>query len=204
MQAKTERTSQQVSAVILAGGRGQRMANQDKGLLQFQHRSYTEWLITQLQPQVKQIYINANRNLSTYQQFGYPVISDPDPSAYLGPLTGIETILSQIQTPYLLTIPCDNPLLSPELLSRFWQAKHANYPCIANDGHHLQPLYALIPKTLSLSLKKYLQQSKAKVLLWYQQQQAIIVDYSDQKKFFSNINTPEQKKAFNQTASYIC
>ncbi len=68
--------SSDVTAVILAGGQGRRMGGQDKGLLDFGGRLMIEIIIEALENQRIDIVINANRNQSTYQSYGYPVISD--------------------------------------------------------------------------------------------------------------------------------
>ena len=65
-----------ITAVILAGGQGRRMGGQDKGLIEFEGRLMIEILIEALENQRLDIVINANRNQSTYQTYGYPVVSD--------------------------------------------------------------------------------------------------------------------------------
>ena len=67
---------QEVTAVILAGGRAQWMGEQDKGLLQVLGKPMIEYIIEILQPQVGQIIISANHNPESYQQYGFPVVPD--------------------------------------------------------------------------------------------------------------------------------
>ncbi|NNE64454.1 MAG: NTP transferase domain-containing protein, partial [Gammaproteobacteria bacterium] len=61
-----------ITAVILAGGQGRRMGGQDKGLIEFNGHPIIELLIEALIQQNIKIVINANRNQSTYQRYGYP------------------------------------------------------------------------------------------------------------------------------------
>ena len=53
----------EITGLILAGGRAQRMGGIDKGLIPFHHRPLIESAINRLKPQVGSIMINANRNI---------------------------------------------------------------------------------------------------------------------------------------------
>ena len=68
-----------VTAVILAGGRGSRLGGQDKGLLDWNGKPLVETLIDQLQKQRLDIVINANRNQDRYCAYGYDVRCGVDP-----------------------------------------------------------------------------------------------------------------------------
>ena len=75
----------EVTGVILAGGRGSRMGGVDKGLQNFRGMPMAMGTLMRLAPQVGEAMINANRNLSAYESFGVPVW--PDSLAdYAGPL----------------------------------------------------------------------------------------------------------------------
>jgi molybdopterin-guanine dinucleotide biosynthesis protein A len=80
-----------ITAVILAGGRARRMQGADKGLLELLGRPLLDYIITGLRPQVDRILINANRNLTRYRESGYPVIKD-SMNDYCGPLAGMASV----------------------------------------------------------------------------------------------------------------
>ena len=86
-----------VTAVVLAGGRGTRMGETDKGLQPLRGRSLVEWVLQCIDPQVDELLIIANRNLERYLDFGYPVLSDRIPD-FAGPLAGLHAGLSQART----------------------------------------------------------------------------------------------------------
>lgn len=65
-----------VTGVILAGGRGRRMGMVDKGLQLLKGKPMVEHVIDRLRPQVSTLMINANRNTEAYATFGYPVYAD--------------------------------------------------------------------------------------------------------------------------------
>ncbi|HEY0491214.1 MAG TPA: NTP transferase domain-containing protein, partial [Telluria sp.] len=81
---------EQITGLILAGGRGSRMGHVDKGLQPFRGTSMTAHVIERLAPQVGAVAINANQNLEQYAAFGVPVWPD-DLQGFEGPMAGLET-----------------------------------------------------------------------------------------------------------------
>ena len=187
-----------ITAVILAGGMGRRMGGLDKGLIEFEGRLLVEILIAKLQKQNVNIIINANRNQSVYETYGFPVISN-QLSDYQGPLAGFASAIAAVESQYILTLPCDSPLLSDQYIERF--VKCHNLPenqcapiSVAYDGERLQPVHALINVDLFESLNTFLDSGDRKIDRWYAQHEFNRVDFSDQSDMFKNINTPEDQK----------
>lgn len=188
-----------LTAVILAGGQGRRMGGKDKGLLEFEGRLLIEILIDSLHKQVPNIIINANRNQSRYQSYGYPVVAD-ELENFQGPLAGFASAMTVVETGYILTLPCDSPLLAENFIERFvdTQDKTGAPICVAHDGERLQPVYALIDTGLHDSLALFLQSGDRKIDRWYAQHDFVLVDFSDQRSMFQNINTPEDRQRMSQ------
>ena len=184
-----------ITAVILAGGQGRRMGGQDKGLLDFDGRLMIEILIEALQNQQLDIVINANRNQSKYQSYGYPVFSD-DLKDFQGPLAGFASAMAVVKTNYILTLPCDSPLLADNFVERFIETHNREQAsvCVAHDGERLQPVYALIDTALLDDLQRFLQSGERKIDRWYAQHAYATVDFSDAATMFENINTPEDRQ----------
>lgn len=189
-------TQEQVTGVILAGGQGSRMGGVDKGLLKWQGRPLIEHLIAALQPQVQTLIINANRNQAHYQCYGLAVISDQH-ADYQGPLAGLAAALLAVQTPYILTIPCDSFYVAPNFATRMLQALNQADAelAVAHDGINLQPVYALVPVQLLPSLEAFLARGERKLRAWYAEQRMVTVDCSDIAIMFQNINTPSHYQA---------
>lgn len=181
------------TGLILAGGRAQRMNGKDKGLIQLNGHAMVEYVITRLRPQVGELIINANRNLKSYQAFGCPIVSD-HLSDFQGPLAGFLSGMQSTKREYIVTAPCDGPLLSHNYVSRLHKQLAASQSkiCVAHDGHRLQPVYALIDTTLMSSLTAFLASGDRKIDLWYQQEHYCNADFSDCRQIFTNINTPEE------------
>ena len=77
-----------IAAVILAGGLAQRMGGGDKALLEIAGRPLLQHVIERLTPQVAEIAINANGDLSRFAAFDLPVIPDTV-EGFVGPLGGV-------------------------------------------------------------------------------------------------------------------
>lgn len=181
------------AALILAGGRAQRMGGQDKGLLRLNGHAMIEYVIAGLQPQVAALSINANRNIPAYQQFGYPVVAD-QLADFQGPLAGIASVMQCCQHEYLVVAPCDGPFMLSDYVARLHAARiQTNSPItVAYDGERLQPVYAMLTTHLSDSLAAYLAGGDRKIDLWYQQVGYCEADFRDAKELFVNINTPQE------------
>ena len=183
--------TQNITAVILAGGQGSRLSGLDKGLLKLNNIPLVKHLIERIQPQVSDIIISANRNIETYSDFGFSVYED-EINDFAGPLAGILKALQQCQSEWLLAIPADSPFVSRDLALRLSQNIKDNKIAIPHDGKYLQPTFALIHKSLAASLQKFLQQGERKARIWMQQQDHTIIDFSDQASTFININTEDE------------
>jgi len=196
-QATKQITKQNITALILAGGKGRRLGGQDKGLVHYQGRPLIEYVIERIQPQVENILINANRNQETYANYGFPVIHD-ELSDYQGPLAGFATAMKVANSSHIITMPCDGPLLPKDLVDRMLAELHNSTDLketlvVAHDGERLQPVYALIPIRLIDSLERFLEEGNRKIDLWYSKHHMKIADFSNNPSVFDNINTEEQR-----------
>jgi molybdenum cofactor guanylyltransferase len=191
-----QETAACTTGVILAGGRATRMGGRDKGLLPLAGKPMVEWVMAALKPQVADIIINANRNLDAYAAYGYRAVSDKL-HGFCGPLAGIASSMESASTPYIVTTPCDSPLVPLDLAHRLYQALHANRAeiSVAHNGERLQPVFALLTCTLSNSLLSYLEAGERKIDTWYSRHKLAIVDFSDSADAFININTPAEIQA---------
>ena len=172
----------EVTTIILAGGLGRRMSNENKGLMQH-------------------IIINANQNLSEYEHFGYPVITDKYPD-FQGPLAGILSCENAVTTELIQTIPCDTPMLPDDLINRMLVAymnKPAEELCVAYDGDRIQNLFMLFHRAKFIHLAKFFSNEQRKVADWIQSQDYNLVDFSDNKTDFLNINTHKNLTSLQKT-----
>lgn len=186
--------STDITAVILAGGKGRRMGGEDKGLVEFAGSPLILHVLSAIEPQADYLVINANRNQEQYAAFDYPVITDTL-SGFQGPLAGFLAAMKTITTPDMVSVPCDGPMLPPDLVERLVTARReaAADIAVAHDGNRLQPVYALIPTRLQGSLEAFLQTGERKIDRWYGMHNMVQADFSDIPDTFININTPGER-----------
>jgi len=185
-----------ITGVILAGGRARRMGGEDKGLIRFKGRPLASYALEALDSVAAHILINANRNRDAYARFGYPVISDQT-DTFDGPLAGLLSAMRAAETPYVLTVPCDSPLVTGRLLERLCRVMQETGAelCAAHDGERLHPVFLLAERRLADSLERYLAGGQRKIDLWLEQHRLALVDFSDHPELFANVNTPGELAA---------
>ena len=180
-----------LSVLILAGGKGTRMRGADKGLIKVHGKYIIEHLISMARKYSPYVFVNANRNISFYKKLECNVIKDVLKD-YQGPLAGIYSGLLQVQTDYLITLPCDGPLISDEYFTKMLELPMTSKIKCAYCNDRLQPVYALIPKKLTGTLKEFLDDGERKIDKWYNQCGMEIVDFSDKQEIFINVNSEEE------------
>jgi molybdopterin-guanine dinucleotide biosynthesis protein A len=190
-----------ISGVILAGGMGRRMGGADKGLIEFLGRPMIEHVAERLRPQVGEILINANRELAHYGSLGYPVIED-EIGGFAGPLAGLHKAMLVAAHPYVLTVPCDSPLLPHNLAERLMNGlmeRDADL-AVAKTGIQSHPVFCLCRTALLPNLEAFLKDGGRKIDAWYSTLEVAEVQFSDNAKAFANVNTPEELVWLEQAA----
>jgi molybdopterin-guanine dinucleotide biosynthesis protein A len=183
-----------VTGVVLAGGMGRRVHEQDKGLLLFQNKPLVEYALQAVSPLVDEVLISANRNLEKYRSFGYSVISD-DFGNFEGPLAGILSALKQGQGSIFLILPCDSPLVETNQLQRLLdQLQEDTDIAVASDGQRLHPVFAVMRGYLKTDLENYLLSGERKLQPWLARHSMVTVDFSESPQMFTNLNTLKDLK----------
>jgi molybdopterin-guanine dinucleotide biosynthesis protein A len=196
-------TSAQITGLILAGGRAQRMGGIDKGLIPFHGKPLIESAIGRLKPQVSTILINANRSITKYSHYGYPVLMDETPD-FSGPLAGFSVGLKHCKTPYLLTSPCDSPLLPSDLAKNMAiELEENNLELVfasskeADGKIWAQPVFCLMKSSLQASLDSFLSKGDLKIDRWFKELRSGTVVF-DNPQAFANVNTPDELTALEK------
>jgi molybdopterin-guanine dinucleotide biosynthesis protein A len=186
-------------AVVLAGGKAQRMGGGDKGLLWLRRRPLLDHVLDRVRPQVRAIALNANGDPRRFAQYGLPLLADPVPGQP-GPLAGVLAGLRWARTmrpaaPLLLTVPTDTPLLPDDLVRRLMQARTASgaaVACAASRGQR-HPVVALWSVDLAENLAAALAAGERGVAEWAEGQGLVVVDFTteappDAPDPFLNVN----------------
>lgn len=206
---------QDITGIILAGGRGTRMGGVDKGLQNFNGMPLALQALMRLSTQVAEVMVNANRNLSAYESFGAAVW--PDASGdFAGPLSGFLVGLERCETSYLVTVPCDCPRFPLDLVERLSKALQEAQADIAmvsaletqEDGskrRRTQPVFCLMRADLLESLVKFTHAGGRKIDAWTAQHKTVEVPFdlpTDDPHAFFNVNTLQELQALENATSH--
>lgn len=189
-------TQAAITGVILAGGRATRMGGVDKGLVALAGRPMVEHIIERLRPQTAALMINANRSHDVYKRYGLPVVADRV-GDYAGPLAGMASALQAAETDWIISVPCDSPLVPPDLVARLWTAMQQDQAelAVAFGSERMQPVFALLPRTLLPSLENFLDSGERKIDRWYASHKTALAHFDDRPEAFLNVNTVEERDA---------
>jgi molybdopterin-guanine dinucleotide biosynthesis protein A len=182
-----------ITGLILAGGRGSRMGGVDKGLQIHRGRPLAAHALERLRPQVGRLMVNANRNLETYRAMGVPVWPDEVPD-YPGPLAGMLAGLAHCETALMATVPCDTPNFPLDLVARLASGLERAEADIAvaytRAGEDLfpQPVFCLMKTSLEDALAAFIAAGERKTGFFARGQRNTRVVFDHDAEFF-NINT---------------
>ncbi len=186
----------QVTVLILAGGRGQRMQGVDKGLMIWRNMPMIEHVIQHLNLPDSKIIISANRNINAYKKYAHNVIRDNTingQESFQGPLAGIYSAMNASTTPYLLCVPCDSPMPPDNLLENLANGliKQQKRAALCHDGVRLQPLFSLLACETKQTLQNFLCSGNRRVHDFFSLLDPAVCDFSSQKDRFNNFNRPD-------------
>jgi molybdopterin-guanine dinucleotide biosynthesis protein A len=181
-------------AVILAGGQANRMGGGDKGRLMLGDQSLIQRVIERITPQVEAVVLNANGDLSRFDDLDLPVVADsidgfPGPLA--GVLAGMDWAAEQGHE-WLISVAADTPSFPRDLAVRL--SEHDTPVVLAatpdpERGRLPQPTFGRWQVALRHNLRTALNDGVRKIRQWTQAQGETLVVF-DEDDFF-NINTPE-------------
>jgi molybdopterin-guanine dinucleotide biosynthesis protein A len=182
-------TRAEISGLVLAGGQALRMGGIAKGLAPLHGRPLLTHVIERLAPQVARLAINANR--PDYAAFGLPLVADVI-TGFAGPLAGLHAGLLACTTPWLVTVPCDAPLLPHDLVARLARAAFGHRRLVvASSPRGPEPGFMLAHVDLAPALGEWLEGGGRKARDWLAAAGAAEVAFADGAAF-ANINTPEE------------
>lgn len=180
------------SILLLAGGRGQRMSGQDKGLLEWRGQPLIAHLHALTRPLSDDLIISCNRNQEVYAGYADRLVADAE-ADFPGPLAGILAGLASARHDWLLVLPCDAPLLDHALLQKMRDQalQHPLQPLMLRRGVQWEPLFSLLPRSLLQPLQQAWQageRSPRRALLALAAQ---ALDCAEDDPRLANLNTPE-------------
>lgn len=181
--------AENLSGLILAGGRGSRFGGEDKGLITYGGKPMVAHVATIMARDTDQLIISANRNHASYQPFGDAVISDVI-GIHWGPLAGIYSGLLRSRNDWLLVATCDQPRLPADYVRRMTEVFDGKSIIMATDAKRDHFLNLLLPMTVMADLQSYLQNGGRRAGSWLQKTGYLTVTF--QPGELDSFNSPEQ------------
>lgn len=180
------------SILLLAGGRGQRMGGQDKGLLRWHGQPLIAHLQRLTRPLTDDLIISCNRNHDLYAPYADQLVSDDSPD-FPGPLAGIRAGLAAAHHAHLLILPCDVPNIDVGLLNDLRETARQNplLPVMVRHGNFWEPLICIIPTHLQTQVEQAWEageRSPRNILL---QLGGVAQECAANDPRLANLNTPE-------------
>jgi molybdopterin-guanine dinucleotide biosynthesis protein A len=143
----------EITGIILAGGKSQRMGT-DKGLLLLNGKPFISHIYEALKPIVGDNIVVVSSN-ADYDAFGYKRIEDL--IADKGPVGGLYTALKQSKTKLNLVLSVDVPMVSTELLEWLVQNHDDSYLITQVQANEkASPLIAVYDRALRILLEEHL------------------------------------------------
>lgn len=185
-----------ITGLVLAGGRGVRMGGLDKGLVRFGEATLVERVIERIRPQVGALMISANRNIDAYRALGHPVLLDAADGLepFPGPLAGLLAGLRATVTPWLAAVPCDAPFLPLDLVRRLVAALGSSAAAMASVGDRAEPVFCLLHVGLADDLAAALANGERRAETWLRGIGAAPAVFL-QPQDFANLNTLQELRA---------
>lgn len=180
----------QLGAVVLAGGLGQRMGYQNKGLVAFGQLDLIDPVLQLLKQQCAEVVISANQDLEQYQKKQVDVWADGPAWQGLGPLAGVcscEPYFSE-QIKYIQVVPCDSPFINQDVIQQLTQQLQYSeaLAVYARTETQIYPVIFQFKRSAITQLKQYLLTSeKRSIRKWLQQVNAVGVNFADDAVFIN-------------------
>jgi molybdenum cofactor guanylyltransferase len=198
-----------VCGLLLAGGQSRRMGGGDKCLQMLGGKTLLARVIDCAQPQVDELVLNANGDLSRFEEYSLEVVGDVV-DGFAGPLAGILTGLEWVRDNrpnchWLASFACDAPFAPSDLVSRLSDAiedNNGDLACASSNGRD-QPVFGLWPVALAGDLRSALvNEDLRKVDVWTARYRLVHADWSvDPVDPFLNVNRPEDLATAAQVLS---
>jgi molybdenum cofactor guanylyltransferase len=190
----------QTSAIILAGGRGERLAGQDKAAILLDGETLLERVYRRVAALADEVVIV----LRPDQELAPPLVAATqsavivhDLPGHTGVLAGMAAGLEAAKHEWSLLVACDMPFVQASLVRYMWSLREGWDIVVPRLEVGLEPLHALYHRRCLSSIHDALAQGRRRVIGFYEPLRVRYVDedeiarYDPRRLSFFNINTPE-------------
>lgn len=181
----------QMTAVVLAGGKSQRMGR-DKTLLPVGNRPLIEHVVKQLEPHFEEIIISANEP-EKYEFLGLPIVADRVRDQ--GPMMAIATAMERSRHSKIFVMAADIPVVREGLLRRLLRRARSDVDVVTplTPEGHFEPLFAVYDRRIKPRLDEALDQGMRPIIALFDELKTESLQLTSQEKLI-NLNTIDEYK----------
>ncbi|RLZ09463.1 molybdenum cofactor guanylyltransferase [Acinetobacter sp. 2JN-4] len=192
--------------VILAGGQARRMNGMNKLLQQFDDQVQLTKICQNFKAEVQNIWVNSHRDSSIYKHIEPDIqCYADDQSGFLGPLMGMKSAWSQVQSDYVLFIPCDVTYIPNQVLAKLHRALQkstlAQVAYVMINGDALYPFCLLKRASLQI-LEQQIAANKLSLRACFKLLHAQNASFQKQSLFCHSINSLDELQQYQQIKAF--
>ncbi len=206
MSSEIENNENIKSCIILCGGKSSRMGR-DKGSMIIQDKPMIKHILSTLNHQINEaiIVLNEQARIDRYgefinpQDYTYTITFVEDKIKDKGPMPGIMTGLSYINSDYALILPCDSPYVSKNYIQTIFSEINNDYQAIVpyhNTENKLktsEPLHSIYNKNIVPIIENLVEEDTLHIkgLIEKIDTKFVLIDNKKiEEKEFRNLNRP--------------
>lgn len=195
-------TYAETDVVILAGGQARRMNGINKLLQKFDNEIQLIKIHQQLKSRAEKVWVNSHRDHSIYERI-IPSIQyfQDDEAGFHGPLMGMKSAWSHVQSDYVLFVPCDVTYIPNKVISRLHQAIQRHPRCevavVEMNGKALYP-FCLLKRSSLPTIEKHLEQNQRSLKHCFAEMHMQIANFKNRALFFHSINSFDELQQHQQ------
>ncbi|ENV12418.1 molybdopterin-guanine dinucleotide biosynthesis protein A [Acinetobacter schindleri NIPH 900] len=188
--------------VILAGGQARRMNGINKLLQKFDDEIQLIKIHQQLKSRVGQVWINSHRDHSIYECLipSIRYFQDDEPGFH-GPLMGMKSAWSHVQSDYVLFVPCDVTYIPKKVISGLHRAMQRDPLCevavVEINDIALYP-FCLLKRSSLPTLVQHLEQNQRSLRHCFAKMHMQMARFKNHALFFHSINSFDELQQHQQ------
>lgn len=182
-----EISKENVTGIVLCGGRGSRLNGQDKPLLQLDDLRIIDHIVERMSGQASAVIVSCSRNVAIYEALHTSIAIDRELNQ--GPLAGLCEAFDQVTTEWALTTPGDTPFLSHSLLDLLRSQAEKQGIAVPLVNGVRQNLNLLLNRERRQQLGEFHKAGGQAVKHWLDQAHIESIDLTAFAEGFFNINT---------------
>ena len=188
--------------VILAGGQARRMNGINKLLQKFDDQIQLIKIHQSLKNKVENVWVNSHRDDSIYQKI-IPNLHcyQDDDLGFQGPLMGLKSAWSHVESDYVLFVPCDVTFIPNRVIEKLHVAlaRHplAEVAYVEINAKALYP-FCLLKRSALNMICTHLEQGQRSLKHCFSNLHAQVALFENHALFFHSINSLDELQQYQQ------